>query len=78
MRTGEIINTRCIGIVICEPIKLDPGQAYTITWYPPSKGTYRAYMDWWAEGTVTCMTLGCPEPEPGISGTTYSNYFLAR
>lgn len=90
MMTGVIINVNeqcspdpnvmCPAIAIAPtgPIIVDSGQAYTITWYPPSKGTYKAYIDWWTEGTVTCMAIGCPEPEPGISGTIYSNYFRIR
>ncbi len=64
--------------IVMETITLGAGQIYTTTWYPSSKGTYRAYVDWWTEGTVTCQAIGCPEPEPGISGRTYSNYFWVR
>lgn len=60
------------------PIKVEPRQSYKQAWYPQSKGYYQLYIDWWAEGTVTCMAIGCPLPKPGISDRSYSNRFWVR
>ncbi len=87
MRTGEITNTAawcspdpnvaCPAVVL-EPTALEPGQTYTTTWYLNDKGTYRSYIYWWSEPTVVCLAIGCPEPEPGYSGRSYSSYFRIR
>ena len=77
------IIAECIAVDIAGPITVNSGQTYTTTWYPPSTtssrlSTYRSYVNWWSEGTVTCLAIGCPTPEPARSGIANSNYFWVR